>query len=185
MSRAIRQGSCGVRNDGIRLGHRGDRAGHGRRADDLGAVMEDQAPRVIATVTDYNGLLAALRLRANELQVAGETLDDVCGLPTRYVAKLLGPKPVRRIGMLSLGSLLGALGLALAVVEDAETMQRYGDRLTKRNGSAVRAGTVQFAISRRFMRKIQAQGGKNSRKYMTPGRARQLARKAARARWDT
>jgi hypothetical protein len=82
--------------------------------------------RQLAEATDYNGLIAAIRNRADELQVAGETIDEVAGLPARYSAKLLGPNQVRRIGAVSLGPLLGALALKLIIVEDEDALRQYG-----------------------------------------------------------
>jgi hypothetical protein len=96
--------------------------------------------RILGEATDYDGLIGACRARADELQVAGETLDVVAGFPTRYTAKLLGPRQVRRLGMFSLGPMLGALGIKLLVVEDREALTRVVDRLRKRNDNLVRGG---------------------------------------------
>jgi hypothetical protein len=51
--------------------------------------------RQLAEATNFNDLILAFRNRAAELQVAGETIDEVAGLPARYSAKLLGPNQVR------------------------------------------------------------------------------------------
>ena len=58
-------------------------------------------PRVIAEVTDYQDMLAALRARYNELQINGERFDEFAGLPRGYLSKLIGARPVRRLGMIS------------------------------------------------------------------------------------
>jgi hypothetical protein len=73
------------------------------------------------------------RLRCDELHVAGITLDDVAGLPTGYVNKLLSSDPARVLSRISFGPLLGALGLVLVVTEDAEALARVRARLTKRS----------------------------------------------------
>ena len=104
--------------------------------------------------------------------------------------------------MISLGPILGVLGVKLLMVEDPEAMARYTDKLPKRNKSCVHNGAaITFTFSRRHMQKIgqkgskvrwkaarkmhtaAVQGGTNSRKNMTARQARALARKAARARW--
>jgi hypothetical protein len=72
------------------------------------------------------------------LQVSRECLDDVSGLPAFYVAKLLGPKRLKHIGMISLGPLLGALGLKLLVIEDPKTTKRYAPRRRRRVEYCVR-----------------------------------------------
>ena len=100
------------------------------------------APRQLAEVTDYPGLLVALRSRADELQVARETIDEISGLPARYSGKILGLKQVRRIGMLSLGPLLGALGVKLIMVEDAAALKLVAGRLRKRAEGCVRSATA-------------------------------------------
>jgi hypothetical protein len=142
------------------------------------------APRQLAEATDYHELIAAFRNRAAELQVSGETIDEVAGLPCRYAAKLLGPNAVRRVGAISLGPLLGALGIKLVVVEDENALRQLGSRLKKRNSNLVRAGSVHVVLTDRFMRKIRKIGGANSRKYLGKRKVKQLARKAARARWS-
>jgi hypothetical protein len=113
-------------------------------------------------VNTYPALIGALRMRAQELgsRVSGETLDEVSGLAAGYVGKLLSVNPVRRLGMKSLGPLLGALGLALIVAEDEAAMARCGKRLTRRDERLVRALTVRSGrgkhtlTSLRFLRKI-------------------------------
>jgi hypothetical protein len=85
-------------------------------------------------VRDYKELVAALRARADELQITRETLDHVAGLQSGYAAKLLAPVPIRRIGR-ALGPILSAMGLALVVVEDVEVLKRIDSQLTKRNRS--------------------------------------------------
>jgi hypothetical protein len=47
----------------------------------------------------------------------------------------------------------------------------------------MRAGSVQISLSRNFMQKIRKKGGENSRKYLPKRLVKQLARKAALARW--
>ncbi len=73
----------------------------------------------------YAGLLAAMRARVAERQIAlsGEAVAEVAGLPRGYLQKILSPLPksradVRRIGIASLGPVLGVLGVKLLMVED-------------------------------------------------------------------
>jgi hypothetical protein len=53
-------------------------------------------------------------------------------LPDGYASKLLSPIPYRTVGLLSLGPLLGALGLKLAVLPDAEALAKVRHRLPQR-----------------------------------------------------
>ena len=58
------------------------------------------------------------------------------GIPDGYASKLLNDPPIKRMGSISMGPVLGALGLALVVVEDEEAMRRVRGRLVKRHPSA-------------------------------------------------
>jgi hypothetical protein len=92
-----------------------------------------QMAEPIAVVVDYDGLLAALRQRAIELNTPLESIDEVAGLPTRYTTKLLGG--MRGLGRVSLGPLLGALALKLAVMPDNDALARIRHRLPARDAS--------------------------------------------------
>jgi hypothetical protein len=140
--------------------------------------------RQLAEATDYDGLIAAIRNRAAELQVAGETLDEISGLPNRYCAKLIGPKPIRRLGAISLGPSLGALALKLIVVEDSEALRRVAGRLRKRDSRRVRNSVVHVTRTKREFQKMGRIGGPLSRTYMSKERASEIGRKAAQARWS-
>ena len=74
-------------------------------------------------------LRAVMRRRVAELNISLDTLDHIAGLPTRYCSKVLRVQPTRGFGQFSLDGLLGALGLMLLVVEDAEALARVRGRL--------------------------------------------------------
>jgi hypothetical protein len=92
--------------------------------------MSVEAIEPLAIVTDYNGLVAALRRRIIELDTSLEAVDEVAGLPARYTSKALGR--TRGLGRTSLGPLLGALAVKLAVVPDNEALARIRHRLPPR-----------------------------------------------------
>jgi hypothetical protein len=94
-------------------------------------------PRQIGVIRSYDELIEAIRARILELNTTGESVDYVAGLPLRYCAKLLAPQRVRTIGSKSLAPLLGALGLALVVVEDEEQLARIRHRLEPRKKKAI------------------------------------------------
>jgi hypothetical protein len=102
--------------------------------------------RILGEVTDYPSLLAAMRARAVERQIAigGDEVHAVAGLPERSIPKLLSVrtlrslKSVRRVGMLSLGPLLGVLGIKLLVIEDEQALKQFGSRLKNRKANLVR-----------------------------------------------
>lgn len=144
--------------------------------------MKDEC--ILATVHDYPGLVTALRARVNQRQISLQSYEvaEVTGLTQGWLAKILAPTGNRALSLQSLGGVLAVLGVKLLMVEDAEAMRRYGNRIPKRNEAQVRSGAVQVTISRHFLKKIGAIGGKNSRANMSPTQARRLARKGAFAR---
>jgi hypothetical protein len=138
----------------------------------------------IAEFSDYGGFVDGLRARVAELNVAGHTIDHVAGLPAGYALKILGSRPVKRIGPRSMGDLLGALGLKAQLIEDPEAFARVAGRLIPRKPrQGVRNGVVQVTYTKRFFRKIGLIGGRLSRKNMSKRQASALGRKAAAARW--
>ncbi len=147
----------------------------------------------LGEITDYPSMMRVLRERANELHINRSDPDTatITGLPEKYLTKLLGPRPVRRIGMKSMGAVLGGLRIKFIVVIDDEAerlyqlrARRHGMRMPVRDERLVRNGVVQQEFSRNHYRKMGRKGGPNSRKFMTKRRARQLARNAAHMRWD-
>jgi hypothetical protein len=142
-------------------------------------------PRVVATFADYSGLVDGLRSRLAELNVAGHTIDHIAGLPAGYALKVLGSRPVKRIGPRSMGDLLGALGLKAQLIEDPEAFARVAGRLIPRKPrQGVRKGAVHLTFTRRFYQKIGRVGGRLSRLKMSKQQASALGRKAAMARWS-
>jgi hypothetical protein len=149
--------------------------------------------RQLATITHsdgYHGLLSALQARAWERRISlgGAAAAEVAGLPVGYLQKILSPIPksrknVRRIGVASLGPVLGVLGVKLVMFEEREAVERFGSKIPARQERSVRSTAVHIHLSRQFLAKIGAMGGTNSRKNISRRRSRALARKAAAARW--
>jgi hypothetical protein len=142
--------------------------------------------RVIASFSNYDGFIAALRTRANEMRIAtsSDNVAHVAGLPDRYLGKLLAPKPIRRIGMISLAPVLAVLGAELWLIEDPEAVRRFGSRLKQRNNNLVRNSVVHLTKTKREYQKMGRIGGPLSRMYMSKERASEIGRKAAQARWS-
>jgi hypothetical protein len=135
-------------------------------------------------IRSYADLHHFLRARAEQLNVSRQEIARVGGLTEGYAAKLLSPRPMKKLGVTSFALILGALGVHLLPVEDPEAMRRISRMAEKRVPlRAMHAGTVHIKFSRRFLRKIQRKGGENSRKYMSAQKRRSLARKAALIRW--
>jgi hypothetical protein len=139
--------------------------------------------RQLAIARDYTSLIDALRARIVALDTTTIAIDELAGLPTGYTSKLMAHMPMRSLGRVSLGPLLGALGLKLAVLEDSGAIATT-KRLATRKAGALQSAAVEFRVSRRFLQRIARQGGLRSRAKMTRRRATQLARHANRVRWS-
>jgi hypothetical protein len=114
--------------------------------------------RVIAEFSDYDGLLAAIRNRVSELQINGERFDQFAGLPIGYLSKLIGPSPVRRIGMTSLGPLFSALAISAVLIENGDHMMRLRNRLKPNNQSYRRTVYTLNTLTDRKWSRIQKLG---------------------------
>jgi hypothetical protein len=92
------------------------------------------APQAIATIGSYDDLIAVARARMDQLEITFATLDWISGVQSGYSAKLLGPGPdhCKTVGPISFCAIMGALGMKLLAVEDAEAMARVRQRLVRR-----------------------------------------------------
>ena len=145
--------------------------------------MAGDEPRVIGEFSDYDQMIGALRQRAADLNLSGEIIDHVSGLPTRYAQKLLGPHQVRRLGATSLGPFLGALAVRCLIVEDKAALERLRRQTTPRRNEYVRADATHVVLTFRFMQKIGRLGAQARIDNSTKQQRREWARRAANARW--
>jgi hypothetical protein len=140
------------------------------------------APTIV--ITSLEGLQATLRERAEAIGISREQIDRHAGFTSGYSSKVLAPAPMKRLSVESACQLAPALGLDLALVENADYLARIRSRSPLREANhALHAGAVQFNFSFRYLRQIAKKGGQNSRKYMSPRQAKKLAQRAANARW--
>jgi hypothetical protein len=94
-----------------------------------------EASLVATECKSYADLLDVLRQRKTELDISHDVLDEVSGLQRGYSSKLLGPVPSKFFGHVSLGCILGALGLKLTISPDPEQLAKIQRRLTPRHQS--------------------------------------------------
>jgi hypothetical protein len=142
-----------------------------------------QAP--LAEITDYKSMIAAMRARAAErkLALSAEENAIVAGLPSKYLQKLLGSSPVRRLGMASLGPVLGVLGAKLVLVDDAEAERRYGSRVKQHDPRLVRSGT-EAQLAERHVQRMGRKGGRARWANTTPEERSEAARQLNKLRWS-
>ncbi len=150
--------------------------------------MNEAVPRVggriLSVFVDYPGMLAALRARTEELRLSREAIDQVAGLPSGYSGKILGIGQVRRLNLISLGPVLGALGIKLVMVEDAAALRDFGGRLDKRKENMVRGSVTHMFKNRAEYREMGRKGRKSQLDKMTPKQKTALGRRLAKARWS-
>jgi hypothetical protein len=143
--------------------------------------------RKLKTVRSYYDLVDAFRARVLELGTDFEEVDRVAGYTETYTSKLLAPRPSRNFGEVSLGSMLGALGLELHVVENPAATAKAKQRLKRRAYAPVvprpENRPVVFRLSRRHFSRIGKLGAAAYRAKVPPERRSAIARNASRKRW--
>ena len=147
-------------------------------------MADDERPRIVGEFVEYDDFVDLLRNRIVDLGIHGERFDEFAGLPRGYLSRLVGAHPIRRIGMASMGPLLSAMGVKLQMVEDPFGTARLR-RLPPRNFSFVRAMPADACIvlTPRMLKRIRRLGGQARMAMLTPKQRRELARRAALARW--
>jgi hypothetical protein len=104
-------------------------------------------------ISDYGALLEAFRERAKELEISREGIDEIAGWADGYASKLLGGAAAKRrkiIGPLSLGLMLGTLGLKLILIEDPEATARTLKRRAPVNSRQQRFGNMNASAQERL-----------------------------------
>jgi hypothetical protein len=130
-------------------------------------------PEPLAKIADYVELVNALRERAAALNLSFEKLDGLAGLHDGYSAHLLTPHPqlsMRILGKLSLGCVLGALGVELIMIENPHAMIKLSDRLAR--------------LGRRDEAQVRTKPFGTPKKWLRSGYFRSLGRRGGRARFD-
>jgi hypothetical protein len=153
----------------------------------------------VGTFTDYQSFVALLRARKEVLGLSDLALDELAGLTSGHVGKLLGPSQVRGIGPLTFGILLDALGLSGTLYVDPAKVASLG-KIEQRKASHVRSEhRVGKTAIRRVMRELgrksmsmltdgqrallASKGERSCAAKLSPAKRKAIARKAARARW--
>jgi hypothetical protein len=145
----------------------------------------------LAEFTDYDGLRRALVAARKHRNISLEDLDTFGGGPAGLFGKVLGPRAVKRLGLQSLGWVLGGLGIRAVLIEDPEAWERIKRRVDFKvrdqahvdSADAMHADCVQIRFSRKQMASIQRKGGKASWAKLTAKQRTRKARKMAKARW--
>lgn len=157
-----------------------------------------------APIRSMDELLHTLRNRRDELNISHETIDNIAGLQSGYTSKLLAPTPIKNLGPMSFGALLGALGVALVIVPDPSAIAAVEKRWEKRKRPQKRApasiaASIQNEVpanieitpelqaqidKHEHMKRISKLGAKRRNKVMKKRARQQAASHAARMRWS-
>jgi len=142
---------------------------------------------LLGEARNYDELVALFRRRCVELGTSMETLDLIAGTPSRYVSKLLCSMPIKHLGPISMGLMLGALALKLQIMVDHEQEEKIKDRLIPKASSPafrrqhnignVRRELVGNSSWGHAMRIRQVQ-------IQLPRKRQKIARNAATVRWS-
>jgi hypothetical protein len=82
-------------------------------------------------IGSYDDLLKVVRERVCQLQVTGEAIDHVGGLPQGLFTKLVAGRRQKVMGRMSFGTLLSVLSIRLVPYVDTEAEERLAPRLGK------------------------------------------------------
>jgi len=93
---------------------------------------------VARMIGSYDDLITAFRERVDGFNISRHELDFLAGLAIGHSGKLLGHRQVKRFGSVTLGPILGALGLKLILIEDPEQTAKILKRARPRDSRQVR-----------------------------------------------
>jgi hypothetical protein len=143
---------------------------------------------MIGVVYSYTDLQSLLRLRAEQLGISRELIDQISGLPAGYAGKILSANPTKRLGPDTIGPMLGTLCVKLVMVEDECALAKYGRRMVPRDNIQARNAAHAYParmdrIRHEIQRALAVLGGNARSAKLSPEHRKRIARIAARARW--
>jgi len=89
------------------------------------------APQVIGMGTSHAEMIEALVGWMQEIGTTFSALDDLTGLPDRYVSKIMAPRPIKSLSRTSMGPIFEALGLRWQIVVDPAKAAEMRRRLAR------------------------------------------------------
>jgi hypothetical protein len=126
-------------------------------------------PKWIGEAASHDELVTILRERQLALGLSNELVGHVARLSDGHVDKLLGPARQRGLSQLSLDALLGVLAVKIIIVEDEAMAARIKPHWQGKDNRQVR---LPVRIAKDLIARVR------------PAVLRQLASKAATARWS-
>lgn len=136
----------------------------------------------IIAIRCYDDLITAIRAVKNFLQISDADFELLAGLTRGHWSKIAGATPTKRMGVVALNTVLGALAIELHVKRDMAAVERLSHRWEKRVESQVRVRplSISQALLDRCRPIILAElghaGGHRKRQGASPGAAAQRTR---------
>jgi hypothetical protein len=130
---------------------------------------------------DFN---AALRARAQQLDVSRATIDAIAHLQEGYSAKLLSPHPKKHLGQISFRT-IRSLGLRVFIIDDLDATEALKDQLEpRRKQQRFCETTAAVNLAPRLVHFILGERARRLNRSRTPAQRTESARRAANARWQ-
>lgn len=93
---------------------------------------------------DYDTFRRALKEVRESRDLSFELMNEITGAPSGYFQKLLGPNPVKTIGLQSMGWALHGLGVKCLIVEDPEALALVQGRFEARDAAHLISATSRW-----------------------------------------
>lgn len=146
--------------------------------------MTNLFPKV---VDDSQAIVAVIRGRLDELRMSHASLENLAGLASGHVGKVLGPAPVKRFGLDALWLVLPALGLKMVIEQDMDAVRVMEKRWEIRDELRRRPGLIRRRYTPELKALVIAEAARERINVLnartSPEDRADRARKAARARW--
>jgi len=139
--------------------------------------------RAFATITDYDGFIAAIVARMTAIGITHEGLEAL-GFAKGHVGKILAPNRSKNVGPKTFGPLLQLLGIKLIAVEDEKMTEEMRPHWQKREKAAPMHSieSIPRAVWL-FTTRSAHRALKRRHATLTPAERTHIARHAAQARW--
>jgi hypothetical protein len=150
--------------------------------------MQCEGDRIIAEIRGYAEFTAALRAWVLHLGTNYESIGELAGLQSGYLAKLISSTPIRSFSRMSLDTTLAAMGLKLLLVPDVERLEAMRLRLAVRSRFGRKPTSAEIPAQKptplRGNPALAAFYAHRRAALQSPQRRRKIARKAIRIRWN-
>jgi hypothetical protein len=151
-------------------------------------LMTDAGRQLSGLLTTADAVLTAVRARQNEIGLSNAMLDELSGFADGTSNKYCGPSREKMPLVSTLFLMLGAMGVGVVLVEDADAVKRLSGRWTRRQDNHIQSTgrLAQVAIQRALpaaITKLASSGGKSRWEGVDADERREHMRELARKRW--